>query len=182
MLAPADGPVRLTSYSIILMIEAQARYISGMIAEVLKARSSGKSLAISPRSDRLAEFNKEIQEELNNSSFADPNCNSWYKRADNGKITQNWSRNVIEYQKVSRTRPSICCFLLTLWQILSKIDWKDYELEGSGADVVSKGEKHLGRVQEETSVSYQTLGLTALGVAAVGVGAVLRNSGRLRLR
>jgi hypothetical protein len=42
--------------------------------------------------------------------------------------------------------------------------------------------KKLGRVQEETSVSYQTMGLTALGLAAVGVGALLRNTGRLRLR
>lgn len=95
--------------SIILMIEAQAKYINGMIGEVLGARSAGKRLAITPRADRLAEFNDEIQKELNASSFADPNCNSWYKRADNGKITQNWSRNVIEYQKVSLPRPSKAC-------------------------------------------------------------------------
>ena len=44
------------------------------------------------------------------------------------------------------------------------------------------GSKQLGRVVEETVVSYQTMGLTALGIAAVGVGALLRNSGRLRLR
>ena len=83
------------------MIEAQSKYINGLISEVLEARTVGKTLAITPRDARLAEFNEEIQTELNASSFADPNCNSWYKRKDNGKITQNWSRNVIDYQKVS---------------------------------------------------------------------------------
>jgi hypothetical protein len=88
------------------MIEAQAKYITGMIGEVIAARTAGKSLSITPREQRLAEFNAEIQKELNNSSFADPNCNSWYKRADNGKITQNWSRNVVDYQKVGPTLTS----------------------------------------------------------------------------
>lgn len=83
------------------MIEAQSKYISGQIGEVLAARTAGKSLAITPRDARVAAFNKEIQGELNASSFADPNCNSWYKRKDNGRITQNWSRNVVDYQKVS---------------------------------------------------------------------------------
>lgn len=100
--------------SIILMIEAQAKYINAMISEVLAARTAGKSLAITPREERLAEFNAEIQKELNESSFADPNCNSWYKRADNGKITQNWSRNVVEYQKVSVVVPRWCTCVLTL--------------------------------------------------------------------
>ena len=96
------GPnTNLGHNSIILMIEAQAKYISGMISEIVKARTAGGSLAITPKQSRVAEFNGEIQQELTNSSFNDPRCNSWYKRADNGKITQNWSRNVIEYQKVS---------------------------------------------------------------------------------
>lgn len=82
------------------MIEAQAKYITGMVSEILKARTAGQSLTITPNQARLAQFNEEIQGELNNSSFADPNCNSWYKRKDNGRITQNWSRNVVEYQKV----------------------------------------------------------------------------------
>lgn len=83
------------------MIEAQAKYITGLINEVISARTAGKSLTITPKDSRVAEFNEKIQQELNNSSFADPNCNSWYKRKDNGRITQNWSRNVVDYQKVS---------------------------------------------------------------------------------
>jgi hypothetical protein len=83
------------------MIEAQAKYIHGIAAEVISAKSKGAPLSITPRTARVSEFNEEIQQELNQSSFADPNCNSWYKRADNGRITQNWSRNVVDYQKVS---------------------------------------------------------------------------------
>lgn len=84
------------------MIEAQSKFINGQIGEVLAARRAGKTLAITPRDARVAAFNEEIQRELEASSFADPRCNSWYKRKDNGKITQNWSRNVVDYQKVSR--------------------------------------------------------------------------------
>jgi hypothetical protein len=69
-------------------------------------------------------------------------------------------------------------------QILSKIDWNDFDFEGAGAKELEAREasKHLGRVREETFLSYQTLGLTALGLATVGVGALLKSSGRLRLR
>lgn len=96
------GPnTNLGHNSIVLMIEAQSKYINGLIKEILAARKQGGQLVIKPRSERVADFNKEIQAELENSSFNDPNCGSWYKRQDNGKITQNWSRNVIEYQKVS---------------------------------------------------------------------------------
>lgn len=97
------GPnTNLGHNSIILMIEAQSKYINGLIKEVINARKQGGQLVIKPRQARVAEFNKEIQGELERSSFNDPNCGSWYKRQDNGRITQNWSRTVIDYQKVSR--------------------------------------------------------------------------------
>lgn len=95
------GPnTNLGHNSIILMIEAQSKYINGLIQEVLTARSHGQNLVITPKSSRVKEFNDEIQSELQKSSFADPNCNSWYKMKENGKITNNWSRTVVEYQKV----------------------------------------------------------------------------------
>lgn len=101
------GPnTNLGHNSIILMIEAQSRYISGLIKPVIDARLSGGSLAIKPREARVAEFNDEIQKELSNSSFADPNCGSWYKVKETGKITNNWSRNVVDYQKVSHNLES----------------------------------------------------------------------------
>ena len=96
------GPnTNLGHNSIILMIEAQSRYINAMIKEVIAARSSGDSLTITPKPSRVKEFNDEIQSELEKSNFADPGCNSWYKMKESGKITNNWSRNVVAYQKVS---------------------------------------------------------------------------------
>jgi len=96
------GPnTNLGHNSIILMIEAQSRYINALIKEVLKARRTRGQLVIQPNADRVKAFNEEIQKELQQSSFNDPKCGSWYKREDNGKITQNWSRTVIAYQEVS---------------------------------------------------------------------------------
>lgn len=96
------GPnTNLGHNSIILMIEAQSKYINGMIKEVLEARREGGQLVIMPKERRVREYNEELQGELEKSSFNDARCGSWYKRKDNGKITQNWSRNVIDYQKVS---------------------------------------------------------------------------------
>lgn len=95
------GPnTNLGHNSIILMIEAQSRYINALIKEVLDARRKGGQLVIKPSAEKVKAYNAEIQQELENSSFNDPKCGSWYKREDNGKITQNWSRTVIEYQKV----------------------------------------------------------------------------------
>ncbi|KAK5102411.1 hypothetical protein LTR70_000197 [Exophiala xenobiotica] len=162
------GPnTNLGHNSIVLMIEAQSRYINALIKEVLEARRNGGQLTIKPKASKVKEYNDEIQRELQDSSFNDPRCGSWYKREDNGRITQNWSRTVIDYQK-----------------ILSKVNWNDFDVSGMGAErlqgegVVTK----LGRVVEETLVSYQTMGLTALSIAAVGVAVALRGGAGLRLR
>ncbi|KAJ9639467.1 hypothetical protein H2199_006501 [Coniosporium tulheliwenetii] len=151
------GPnTNLGHNSIILMIEAQSRYLNAMV----KAK-----LALKPRPERVKEYNDEVQEILNKSSFADPSCNSWYKNEE-GRITNNWSGTVIEYQ-----------------DMLSKVNWDDYIAEGSGAEMVKgKGETKLGRVQEETSVSNLTLALGALSALAVGVGYFARGSRLLRAR
>lgn len=69
-------------------------------------------------------------------------------------------------------------------QILSSVNWNDFDVSGRGADrlqsegVVTK----LGRVVEESLVSYQTMGLTALSIAAVGAAVALRGGAGLRLR
>lgn len=96
------GPnTNLGHNSIILMIEAQSRYINALMAKVLQARLDGGQLVIKPKSSRVAEFNQQIQNELKTTSFADERCGSWYKRKDNGKITQNWWSTVVNYQTVS---------------------------------------------------------------------------------
>ena len=67
--------------------------------------------------------------------------------------------------------------------MLSQVDWSDFDVSGAGADkLLASQTTKLGRVVEESVVSYSTLGLTALSVVAIGVGVALRSSGRLRIR
>lgn len=156
------GPnTNLGHNSIILMIEAQSRYINGLIRPVLDARSEGKALSLAPKAERVQEFNAKVQAALQNSSFNDPSCNSWYKN-DAGLITNNWSGTAVEYQ-----------------ELLAKVDIEgDYEVEGSGIEVVKrKPVRNVGRVREETYFSDQTLGLlSVLSVGIVAAGWVMRNT------
>jgi hypothetical protein len=59
----------LSHNSLILMIEAQVNYMSAMIEEVLKARYSERTLALTPKKDLTAVYNKNIQEGKSLSSF-----------------------------------------------------------------------------------------------------------------
>lgn len=153
------GPnTNLGHNSIILMIETQSRYINGLISPVLEARSNGKALAIRPKPERLSEFNDGIQKILQASTFNDPNCTSWYRNAS-GRITNNWSGTVVEYQKM-----------------LSTVDFNDYDLEGDVRIVQKKPQVHIGRVVEETRVSNITLALGVMSAAAIGAGWFMRRS------
>ncbi|KAK3050258.1 hypothetical protein LTS18_012611 [Coniosporium uncinatum] len=156
------GPnTNLGHNSIILMIESQSRYLNGLISAVLAARRSSRSLSLKPKPDVIKAYNERIQAVLQNSSFADPKCNSWYKNKD-GIITNNWSGTVVEYQ-----------------QQLSEVDFDDYIIEGDGANAVMGGSKrkiNVGRVVEESQVSLTTMAVTAVGVAALAGGMLLRNT------
>ena len=163
------GPnTNLGHNSIILMIEAQSRYINTLVSAVLDARNRGHRIGLMPRQTRTDEFNDEMQEVLKKSSFADPKCGSWYKDKD-GRITNNWSGTVVEYQDV-----------------LSRVDWRDFETtEGKRASGVvfgsGKRETRIGRVREETVVSGTVLALGVVSVV-VGVGAwVWRGKGSRRV-
>ena len=142
------------------MIESQSRYINGLIKPVLDARREGKALSLSPKAEKVKEYNAEIQAELQKSSFNDPNCQSWDK-TESGRITNNWSRTVIDYQNQ-----------------LSKVKFDDYDAEGSGRSIVrDKPESNVGRVREESYVSDKTLmALGALSTAALVGGWLMRNS------
>ncbi|KAI4721988.1 cyclohexanone monooxygenase [Aureobasidium sp. EXF-10727] len=158
------GPnTNLGHNSIILMIEAQSRYINTLIAPILLARKQGDSLSIRPNDQRVEEYNQNLQHELSASAFADPNCNSWYKTSE-GLITNNWSKNVVEYQ-----------------DMVAEVRWSDYVIEGTGREVLAAKEKtRIGRVREETRVSNAALAV--LGVLSVGAvvvaGWVARGAGR----
>ena len=68
-------------------------------------------------------------------------------------------------------------------QLLSKVNWADYTLSGSSAETLEASKQtKIGRVVEETIVSYQSMGIGAV-LAAGAVGATfLARTGRLRLR
>ncbi|KAG2421920.1 hypothetical protein HFD88_005896 [Aspergillus terreus] len=146
------GPnTNLGHNSIILMIEAQSRYLSTLIEAVVQAKMRGQTLALRPQPGVVQAFNERIQGLLAKSSFADVHCQSWYKQA-NGRITNNWPSTVVQYQ-----------------QEVSRVVWQDYVVEGTGsAEVTGKKATEIGRVREETPVSYTTLVLGGLSVA-VGV-------------
>ncbi|KAG9832771.1 FAD/NAD(P)-binding domain-containing protein, partial [Aureobasidium melanogenum] len=128
------GPnTNLGHNSIILMIEAQSRYINALISPVLSARKQNSALSIRPKEQRMQEYNQQLQSDLAKSAFADPNCQSWYKTSE-GLITNNWSKNVIDYQ-----------------EMIAKVDWDDYDIEGDGKKVLqNKKTERIGRVKEET--------------------------------
>jgi cation diffusion facilitator CzcD-associated flavoprotein CzcO len=167
------GPnTNLGHNSIILMIEAQSRYLNTLVSAVLDARNRGSRIGIMPRADRTERFNEEIQAVLKESSFADPKCASWYKNKE-GRITNNWSGTVVEYQDV-----------------LSKVDWEDFEVTKNGVQETVEGgrgeraskvvfgsgrqETRIGRVREETVVSNTVLALGGLSAIAAGAAWVYR--------
>jgi hypothetical protein len=140
------------------MIEAQSRYINALVGEILRARRQGQSLAIKPNPDALERYNRELQQVLATGSFADPKCSSWYK-TEEGKITNNWSSTVVDYQRN-----------------LSQVRWSDYVVEGSAKDNArTRKTTHLGRVREESYLSNGSLILTAASMFAVA-GVLLRGS------
>lgn len=147
------GPnTNLGHNSIILMIEAQARYLVPLVRRVLKSRARGGKLSVMPKALRVQEWNKDLQSSLGSSTFADSRCSSWYK-TDSGVVTNNWSGTVVEYQ-----------------ELLSKVDWSDYELEGDEMENLPTGKEHIGRVVEETLFSnLQLVSVTVFGALAAAV-------------
>ncbi|WPH02986.1 Hypothetical protein R9X50_00585800 [Acrodontium crateriforme] len=155
------GPnTNLGHNSIILMIEAQSRYINGLIGPILAAKRAGKTLSLSPHPAKVEAYNAKIQSILQASSFNDPSCQSWYKN-EAGLITNNWSGTVVEYQDMMAT-----------------VHFDDYVVEGSAAESVkTKNMVRVGRVVEETRVSDRMLAVVGVvSTAALVGGWVLRNS------
>lgn len=148
------GPnTNLAHNSLILVIEAQSLYISHLISAVLGAKRSGKSLSLAPKSTVVEAYNEEVQQRLSKSTFADPNCTSWFKD-EKGRITTNWCGSAVDYQE--RT---------------NSIDLQDYNILGSaGAEMEGKGVVKWRRRVEETQISDRTLRLGAIGVAVLALG------------
>jgi hypothetical protein len=138
------GPnTNLTHNSLILVIEAQSRYINALVDAVLDVKAHGKHLSLIPKLEVIESYNLDLQKTLKKTSFADPNCNSWWKNSE-GIITNNWSGTAVDYQN-----------------LVSDVIWEDYEIEetdGSETFVLRrKASTHIGRVNEETYLSTSTL-------------------------
>lgn len=87
------GPnTNLGHNSIIIMIEAQADFITQRIKEL--DRSNSRSLEVTQSAE--LKYNTELQARLNNMVFSKIE-KSWYM--DNGKITNNWAGSTWEYKR-----------------------------------------------------------------------------------
>lgn len=176
------GPnTNLGHNSIILMIEAQSRYINALIGVILDAKRCGRGgLVLRPKEDVTERYYEMIQKELRNSVFWDEKVESWYKNAQ-GVIVNNFSRSVVEYQK-----------------LVEKLDLGEFEVEewcfaeageeGDGDEEKKvarrEGKKkdeivYVGRVREETVVSDRMLMVMGVvsTVAVAGAWAVRRLGG-----
>lgn len=89
------GPnTNLGHNAITFMLERQVEYV----VKALDGLASNGAVAMVPTRAAQDRFNKKLQADLENTVWADPACNSWYKN-DQGKITQNWSANTRDYAK-----------------------------------------------------------------------------------
>lgn len=146
-----------THNSIILMIESQSRYISVLVKHVLRARQEKKVLSFSPKGSAVEEYNFRVQQVLQTSSFANPNCTSWYKNAK-GKIITPYSGTVIQYQHE-----------------LSEIPWDSFDIQGTARKTLQGTKSYVGRVVEETLLSYPTLAILGLGTASFATYFIFRS-------
>ncbi len=146
------GPnTNLAHNSLILQIEAQSLYINCLIGSVLASKRYGRILTLQPKPNVVEGYNREVQETLGESTFADPRCTSWFKD-EKGRITTNWCGSAVDYQK--RT---------------NFVDWSDYDiLDGDGYQIEKSGQTRWKRRVEETQVSDRTLAVGA-GVVTLAV-------------
>ena len=112
------GPnTNLGHNSALLMIEAQSRYISALIRYVMASRRKVQALCIVQKSQRIKDYNDDLQVRLQETAFTDSGCSSWYK-TQNGTVTNNWYGTAAEYQDA-----------------LSLLVWDDFD----GAEPSKKG-------------------------------------------
>lgn len=89
------GPnTNLNHNSIIAMLEIQHNYIVNAIKAILD-----ENIYLTVNNDIFIDFNKSVQSEMLSSAFSS-DCSSWYKNSD-GKVVNNWSSTVNDYEKVA---------------------------------------------------------------------------------
>ncbi|KAK5071582.1 hypothetical protein LTR64_004639 [Lithohypha guttulata] len=153
------GPnTNLSHNSLILVIEAQARCLAAMINRVFTVRrnAGNGTLAVWPKKEVTERHWEKLQDRLQNTSFSDPACSSWWKRHD-GIIVNNWPGTAIDYQR-----------------LLEEIKWQDFDATGSAksafnSEVSKSGSQTVPRVMEEAWLSRSSLLAIVLGGLAAGV-------------
>lgn len=144
------GPgTNLAHNSLILQIEAQSLYINTLISRVLAAKRRNETLRLLPRPCVVKSFNRELQARLQQSTFAHPNCTSWFKD-ERGRITTNWCGSAVEYA-----------------ERVKFVNWADFFVDGSGkhiVDAIPGGVTRWKRRVEETQISDRVLLGSAVGV------------------
>jgi hypothetical protein len=93
------GPnTNLGHNSITFMLERQSEYVAQALVEMERRGAC----AMEPTLEAQDRFNREAQEALAKTTWADPGCISWYKNAA-GRITQNWSSHTRDYAAATKT-------------------------------------------------------------------------------
>ncbi len=91
------GPnTNLGSGSIIRMLEAQVGYV----ADALRRLRASGARAVDVRPEVQAASTAAVQERLNDSVWAA--CQSWYRVAGSGRITNNWPGQIFAYARATR--------------------------------------------------------------------------------
>jgi cyclohexanone monooxygenase len=98
MTGPNTG---LANNSMIVMIEAQARYASDMAARITRGAAAGRSVVIDLRSTAFKRFAAEIESRLATSVWANSNCSSWYQDPV-GRVTALWPGTTSEFRRRTR--------------------------------------------------------------------------------
>jgi cation diffusion facilitator CzcD-associated flavoprotein CzcO len=110
------GPnTNLGHNSIIFMIECQANYVM----DCLRQMDERNLQTIDVRTDRLEDYNVQIQRDLSATAWAATD-HSWYKTAD-GTITNNWSGTTFRYWRVTR-HADLAAYDVTVRQTSARAD------------------------------------------------------------
>lgn len=93
------GPnTNLGHNSITFMLERQVEYAVNALAGMHERNAA--ALELKPAAQER--FNRDLQRDLEKTTWADPHCRSWYKNAA-GHITQNWSSHTRDYAEATKT-------------------------------------------------------------------------------
>lgn len=145
--------------SFLLIIEAQSRYINGLIKPVLQARRERGALSLTPRSRKVQEYNAMLQDRLKDFGVNGSLCDNWYKTSS-GLVTNLWPGLVLEFQK-----------------LVEQVDYRDYDAEGPSQHIVQTRPVYkVGRVAEEGGFveNLSLAKVVLLGASAIAGGLLTR--------